>query len=160
MSIKIYWCACGILYGVVNRNAMKRLGTGVAMTIFSQFSANFTIISYSVTIFKTAGTAMDPYVSSIICAMALILGSLLSTYLVDILGRKKLCVISLVGAAIGLFTMSIYYYLYLHDYDLSAFTLIPVVSLSFVVVCSSSGIVPLSIFCSVENLPTKVCNFD
>lgn len=140
----------------MNRTALKGIGIGFALSIINQFSANFTIISYAVLIFDKAGASIDSHISSVILAVALILGSLLSTYMADSLGRKIMNLISLLGSAIGLFAMGFYYHLYLSGYDLSDFFWVPVVSLSFVIFISSAGIVPLSIICSVEYLPTKV----
>lgn len=141
---------------VVNRAALKGLGIGFALAIIAQLPANFILINYAVMIFEKVGQSVDPYISSIILAVALILGSLATTYLADILGRRVLNLVSLLGSAIGLLAMSLYYYLYVNGYDLSAFSWVPVISLSFVIFISSAGIVTLACVCSVENLPTKV----
>lgn len=130
--------------------------TGFALNAFAQFTLNFTIISYAVTIFEKTGTSIDPYISSIVLALALIVGSLLTTYLADMLGRKILNIVSCAGSAIGLFTLSIYYYFYINDYNLASFVWVPVVSLSFVVFISSAGINALAYVCSVECIPAKV----
>ena len=140
----------------VNRSALKGLGIGVALTGFAMMTANFLLIGYAVMVFERSGSSLDPYVSSIMLAIALILGSLLTTSLADKLGRKLLNVISLVGSAIGLFAIAAYYYLHLHGYDLESFVWVPVASLSFVIFISSAGIVPLSFVCSIEFLPSKV----
>lgn len=70
-----------------NRNALKGIGIGIALTTFAQLSGNFTITNYAVMIFERAGTSLDPYVSSIMLAVSLLLGALLTTYLADILGE-------------------------------------------------------------------------
>lgn len=125
----------------------------MALVAFAQFSANLAIINYAVMTFARVGTQLDPYTSSIMLAVALICGSLTTTYLADKIGRKKLNLISLMGSAFGLQTTALYYYLNLIGYNLSAYAFIPVVCLSFVIFISSVGIVPL---CSVEYLPSKV----
>lgn len=117
----------------VNRSAMKGLGISIALATIVHFTGCYTFAGYSVIIFQKAGTSLDPYVSSIVLAVALILGSLLSTYFADILGRKLLNLISLVGSAIGTFVTALYQYFYLNGYDLSSFQWVPVVSLSFVI---------------------------
>lgn len=137
-------------------NVLKGLGIGIALTTFAQTTANFTITNYAVMIFEKAGTSIDPYVSSILLAVALILGSLFSTCLADILGRKILNIISLFGSAFGLFAVSLFHYLNRNGYDLSAFAFVPAASLSFVIFISAAGIMPLSMVCSVEYLPAKV----
>lgn len=139
-----------------NRNALKGLGVGIALSMFSQFTANFTIISYAVTLFQKTGTAIDPYKSSFVLAIALIFGSLATTYLVERLGRKVLNFISLLGSGLGLFTTSFYHYLNLNGLDVSGFEWIPVTSLSFVIFLSSAGILPLVMICTVEYMPAKV----
>lgn len=135
---------------------MKGLGIGLALHIFAQFSANNTITTYAVMIFQNAGTSLDSFASSIGLAIALIFGSLSTTYLADRMGRKVLNIVSLTGSAIGLLGTALYHYLYLHDYDLSAYNWMPVVNLSFVVFISSAGVMPLALVCSIENLPSKV----
>lgn len=141
---------------VGTKAALKGLGIGFALSIFSQLSANFILITYAVMIFAKVAESVDPYVSSVILAIALILGSLTTTTFADILGRRVLILVSLMGSALGLLSMSLYYYLHVSGYNLSAFSWVPVVSLSFVIFISSSGIVSLSFVCSAENLPTKV----
>lgn len=142
-----------------NRKAMKGLGVGIALVVFAQFTANTAITSYSVMIFEKSGTTFDPYISAIVLAVVLILGSFLGTYFADILGRRILNFISLAGAAIGLFVISLYQYLKLNGFELSAFEWVPIASLSFVIFISSAGIMKLSLLCSLENLPPKVsCN--
>ena len=113
------------------------------MCTIVQFSPSLIIISYALLIFQKAGTTIDPYVSSIISAVALIFGSLISTYLADKLGRKWLNLLSLIGSAVGLLVISIYYYLHINGHELSAFAWVPVASISFVIFVSSAGITPL-----------------
>lgn len=144
---------------------MKGLAIGISLVVFSQFTANVAIMSYSVTIFKvfentkTSATS-NPYLSAIVLAVILILGSFLGTYFADILRRKILNFISLAGSAIGLFAISLYQYLKLNGYELTAFESVPLISLSTVMFMSSAGIMKLATICSVENLPPKVLCID
>lgn len=100
---------------------------------------------------------MDPFTASIIMSIALILGALTSSYLADILGRRRLNLITMMLSACGLLATALFHYLNVNGYDLETLTWIPVCTISFVVYISSAGIVPLSVICSVEYLPTKVC---
>lgn len=139
-----------------NRSAIYGLGITIALMIFVALTANFAIITYAVTIFQIVGASIDPYVSSIVLAVALILGSLTTTYFADKLGRRALNLVSLLGSAVGLAVCALYHFLYLKGVDLSLFAWVPVVSLSFVTFISAVGISPLAAVCSVENLPSKV----
>lgn len=125
--------------------------------VFQQTTASFAIVNYSVMTFTKIGASIDPHLSSITLAVALILGSFTTTYLADKIGRRALNLVSLLGSACGLMTTALYYYLSISGYDLTSFAFIPVASLCFVIFVSAAGISPLSIICSVENLPSKAC---
>ncbi|XP_037040406.1 facilitated trehalose transporter Tret1-2 homolog [Bradysia coprophila] len=142
-----------------NWKAINGLGVGIALVTITQFTASFPIVSYAVTIFENAGTTFNPYVSSIISAVSFLLGSLHTAYLIEALGRKLLTIISLVGAALGLFAMSLYLYLKIIGFSLSAFAWTPIVCISLVIFLSAAGITPVSIICSVEYLPSKIRTF-
>lgn len=115
------------------------------------------MVHYAAIIFERIGTTINPHVSSIMLALALIFGSLLSTYLADVFGRKVLIAVSLLGSAVGLFTTAFCHYLNPNGYDLEIYAWIPIISLNFVAFISSSGIMSLLFICSVEHLPVKVC---
>lgn len=140
----------------MNRNAIKGLGIGIALTTFVQLTANYAIVNYAVITFAKAKTNFSAHTSSIILAVSLTVGSVTTTYLADKFGRKALNFVSLLGSAIGLMVVSGYHYSNLNGYDVSSFTWIPTAFLSFVIFISSAGIIPLSLVCSVENLPPKV----
>lgn len=145
------------IYFAVNRSATKGLLLGITLVAISHSTGHYMLTTYSVMIFNNAGSSLlTPHMSSILLAVALIFGSLTTTTLVDILGRKILILTSLIGSAIGLFAMAIYDYLQLNGHHLSSFTWVPVLSLSLVVFTSSAGIIPLSLLVSVENFPPKV----
>lgn len=116
----------------------------------------FIFINYAMLVFKNSDRIIDPHISSIVLAVVQIIGGLLSTSLSDTLGRKVLLIISLVGSALGLFCLSIYLYLDHIGFDLSNYSCIPIVCLSFVIFISCAGIANLSNVCTVENLPPKV----
>lgn len=144
------------LNAIFNRKALKGLGIGIALNTILEFTGGFTILSYSVMLFEKTETPIDPYVCSILLAIALILGSLTTTYLADKWGRKSLNLISLFGSAAGLFAAALHHYLHLSGFNLSGFEFMPVVSLSFVVFISSAGIWALSMVCAAECLPQRV----
>lgn len=145
-----------VFFFSVNGPALKGLAKAISLTTLSTFTANHMLINYSVMVFERAETPIDPYLQSIFLAFALILGSLSTTYFADILGRKILCIISFLGSAFGLLSLSLYHYLHLKDCDLSAFGWVPVASLSFVIFISAAGVMPLSMICGIEYLPPKV----
>lgn len=140
----------------MNRSALKAISCGCALIAFSQLTAATAIASYAVLIFQKVGLSIDPYKSTIILGLALICGSMCSTFLADKLGRKTLNLISLFGAACGHCVTAVFYYLSINGYNLSAYSFLPVLSMSFCIFIAAVGIMPLAFVCSVEILPPKV----
>lgn len=138
----------------------KALLIGVMLAFLNQYSGCYTMTIYSVVIFQQSGTHIDPHLSSIIMAALQVIGTLGTATLVDFIGRKWLLIISTVGCALGLTTMSTYMYLHSLGYDFSVVHWIPVVSIGFVILISSLGIVPLVCVCTIEMLPAKVNRSD
>lgn len=135
---------------------MKGLVIGVTLTFLNILSGCYTFITYSENIFKQSGTHLNPNTASIIIAFVQIFGTLVTSQLVDSAGRKILLVISLLGCTFGLSAMATYLYLDASDIDMTAYNWIPVASLGFVILMASFGIVPLTMVCVVECIPTKV----
>lgn len=135
---------------------MKGLFVGVTLTFLNILSGCYTFITYSENIFQKSGTHLSPNTASIILAFVQILGTLCTAQLVDSAGRKLLLVISLTGCTFGLSSMAMYLYLDAHDMEMTGFKWIPVASLGFVILIANFGIVPLTMVCVVEVLPTKV----
>lgn len=140
-----------------NPTALKGLIICTAMAWFLQMTGCFIIINYASLVFQESNTTLNPHISAIVLAAVQIFGGLISTSLSDSFGRKVILIISLLGSAIGLFFLSSYSYLSQNGFDLSNYSILPVVCLSFVIFISCAGIAPLSNVCSIENLPPKVC---
>lgn len=64
--------------------------------------------------------------------------------------------ISTTGVTISLFAMGIYSYLAKHDYDVTGYNLVPVISLSLVTYLSAIGITPVPYVLVAECLPQRV----
>lgn len=114
-------------------------------------------MNYAALIFQKSGSSIDKHVSSVILAIALLLGSLCSAKLADTLGRKILILTSVLGSGLSLSTLALFLYLVQNGHDFSQFKWIPVVNLSFVTFISSAGILPLRGVVILEHLPNKVC---
>ncbi|XP_031619137.1 facilitated trehalose transporter Tret1-like [Contarinia nasturtii] len=139
-----------------SQTAVRGLIIGAAMAWFLQLTGCFIIINYAMLVFKNANTTMDPHISSIVLAIVQIFGGILSTSLSDTIGRKVLLVLSLLGSAFGLISLSAYLYLNHIGFNLSNYSALPVACLAFVILTACAGIAPLSNVCAVENLPPKI----
>lgn len=124
--------------------------------VLNQFCGALAIITYSANVFEESGSDLSPNVSSIIVALIQLFGTIVSFALVDNLGRKILLMVSTAGTTVGLFSMGLFSFLQHSGHDLSQLGSIPILSLSFTILFSSFGILPLPFVILAEVLPQKV----
>lgn len=87
----------------------------------------------------------------------LVLGTYAGSQLIDRLGRKTLLLISMSGGFVAVLVTGIFAYLGKHDFDLSSFSILPVISISLYVFICAIGIVPVPFVMVSEILPQRVC---
>lgn len=139
-----------------SRAAIRGMLIGPALMAVAQFSGTFTLSNYAKTIFSESGTALDPNVSSIVLGSIQVLGTICAATFIDRVGRKVLLLISSAGSATALLITGIYAYLNAEGYDLRAFSVLPVVSLSFFIFISAVGLSPVPYVLVSEVLPQKI----
>lgn len=144
-----------------NRVALKGIVISIAMAWFIQTAGSFVTINYASLIIKSLivsknSPLLDPNYLSIILAVVQVVAGLMSTRLGDTFGRKTILIISLSGSAFGECTLAAYSYMHENGYDLSMFMWLPILQLSFIIFCSTAGIVALAHICAIENFPSKV----
>lgn len=116
------------------------------------------IVFYTVEIFKSAGTKMDPNLSSIVVGVVLLVSVTISAFLIDRLGRRILLIISDGGMAIGLFGLGLFFYLKEENVDGIADSLgwLPLASLMMFVASFNFGYGPVPWLYCGELLPAHV----
>lgn len=111
----------------------------VMLMFFQQFSGINAVIFYSVSIFKSAGSNLDPSVCSIIVGVVQVLMTFASATLVERAGRRILLLISSTIMCICLAVLGVYFYLKEHEHDVSNIGMVPLLSLVLFIVCFSIG---------------------
>lgn len=149
-----------MIFFVVNRQALRALIIGPTLMAISQFSGSFVLVNFAVTIFRDSGSDIDPNVSAIVMAVLQIFGAYMTSAVIDKVGRKVLLIISAMGTAFGLSMMATYMHFQQLGYDVSQFRLVPLISLSMVLVVSSLGLVSVPYVIIAEVLPRKVSQND
>lgn len=122
----------------------------------SQLSGSYTISNYAATIFNETGSSIDANVSSIVMGILQVCGNYTASQLIDRTGRKTLLLISTTGAAISQAITGTYIYLGKSGYDVSAFNLLPVMSISFFIFINAIGILSVPYVILAEVMPQKV----
>ncbi|XP_071565086.1 facilitated trehalose transporter Tret1-like [Temnothorax nylanderi] len=117
----------------------KALIIALGLFIFQQTCGIFGMISNTETIFKMSGSSLSPNASAIIVAVLLLFGSWVATVVVDRLGRRPLFLLSTAGMCVCHCVIATFCSLQNLQYDVSAYSSIPVVALSTFMVAYSLG---------------------
>jgi MFS family permease len=111
---------------------------------FFQFTGSNAILFYTTTIFKEANLNLDPGIASIIVVSSQIIGTSISSVLVDRIGRRFMLMTSAVLMALSHALLGIYFVIKNADLISDDFSFIPIASLCLYEVAFGSGIGPVS----------------
>lgn len=141
-----------------NRPARKAFVIGFALMGLNQFCGCFAMINYTATIFKQSGSSLSPTLSAIIVGVIQLIGSYISTMLVERAGRKLLIVTSAIGTGFSLSVLGLYSYLNENGAKVDNFNWIPIASFSMAVCVGSMGVLTLPFLVVSEVMPPKIRN--
>lgn len=141
---------------LVTPAAIRAFSVTSTLMFVSQLSGAYTVSNYAATIFEQTGSTFDPNVSSIVMGVLQVCGTITASQLMDRIGRKKLLLVSNSGAAISHTITGTFIYLSKSGYDVSAFNLLPVISISFFIFINAIGILPVPYVILAELMPQKV----
>ncbi|XP_078037488.1 facilitated trehalose transporter Tret1 [Augochlora pura] len=133
-------------------------GLVISMGLFGgqQLCGIFAMISYTETIFGISGSSLTPNASAIIVGVIQVIGSLLSTSLMERLGRRPLLLISSGGMCICHYILGLFCYAQMLQYDVNSVNWIPIVALSVYVIAYNLGFGPGPYVVSAEVLSRDV----
>ena len=144
---------------LTTRPARRAILIGVTLAALNQFCGAFAMLNYTASVFEEAGSSMSSNESAIVVGVISILGSYLSTILVDRAGRRILFSVSAIGTAIGLVTLGTYVMLKSWGYEVDSFNWIPIASFSFVIFIASLGVLNLPFVVISEIMPENIKDF-
>ncbi|XP_012062769.1 PREDICTED: facilitated trehalose transporter Tret1-like [Atta cephalotes] len=124
---------------VRDKATIKGLIIIVGLFIGQQLCGIFAMISNTEMIFKMSDSSLSPNMSSIIVAIIQVFGSWLATLLVERAGRRPLILLSCAGMTVCHCMIGAFYYLQNLQYEVSAYSWIPVVTLSAYMILFSLG---------------------
>ncbi|XP_068626589.1 facilitated trehalose transporter Tret1-like [Battus philenor] len=150
---------------LVRGNQFKQLFTkkyvpavliSLGLMFFQQLSGINAVIFYASNIFESAGSTIDPKLSSVIIGIVNFMSTFIATVLIDRLGRKILLYISSVSMIVTLVTLGSYYYLQNVGVDVTAYGWLPLACLIIYVLGFSIGFGPIPWLMLGEILPSKI----
>lgn len=140
-----------------SKSIRKALLIGTVMVIFNEFNGVFILTAFSGIIFRDTGSAISPNLSSLIPCVLNLVGSMLSTALVDRLGRKALLVFSGIVMALGNTGLGVYMFCQQELLmDLSSYAWTPVIFYCIMMFAASCGIITIFGMIIQEMFPAGV----
>ncbi|KAF6209417.1 hypothetical protein GE061_015164 [Apolygus lucorum] len=109
--------------------AKKGLTIGLAVMFLQQFSGINGVIFYASDIFNAAGSSMSPNTATIITGVVSVIGTFISTQIIDRLGRKPLLFTSDTFMAVSAAVLGIFFYLKTGKYELAENSIVKTVPL-------------------------------
>lgn len=141
------------------RPARRAILIGVVLAALNQLCGAFAMLNYTAYVFKESGSNMSENESAIVVGVISILGSYLSTVLVDRSGRKVLFTISTIGTAAGLVALGTYVMFKTWGYHVEPINWFPIASFSFVIFIASLGVLNLPFVVIAEVMPANIKDF-
>lgn len=126
-----------------SKGLKKALTIELCLMIFEQFSGIMAVLYYSETIFKQAGVQLDSAVCSIFVGLVQLVASISTPLVIDRLGRKTLLQISAIGMVLSEAPLGTYGYLKENNYDVSSWSVLPIVCLLLFTLCYNFGYGPV-----------------
>lgn len=115
----------------------------LGMMVFQQLSGINIVIFYSGTIFKDAGSSLDPAIATIIVGLSQVVSTVVSASLIDKAGRKILLQFSGTVMAICLTVLGYYFHLKTKGSDVSSLGMMPLVSVVLYILVFAVGFGPI-----------------
>lgn len=131
----------------------------ITLIIFADLCGSFVIINFLTQIFSAANIELDIYLSTIIVGVIQIIGSSLSTGLVDRCGRRQLLMWSALGTGICLVALAVYFAILSRpdmDWLVHQLNWLPLLALGGTILISTLGVTTLPFFVIAELLPVKL----
>lgn len=125
---------------------------GLGLAALNSMCGVFAMISYMSMIFKEVGSSLTPNMAGNIVVTIQFVGTLLSSYFCDEIGRRYLLIISSAGTCLGLAITGVDMLFFNNHY----LNWVPVISISFAIFCSSWGVLTLPFVVISEIMPEKV----
>ncbi|XP_015918280.1 facilitated trehalose transporter Tret1 [Parasteatoda tepidariorum] len=144
------------LHEILHPTFYKPAFLSIILMIFQQFSGSNAILYYTVSIFKQAGSFINPVFSNLLVAVAMYIFTLIATFSMDVIGRKKALYLSGMVTAISLSAMSVYLLVSSHDNKFkSNFSFMPLVCLIIYIAGFSLGLGPIPWLMMSEMSPVR-----
>ncbi|KAJ9589410.1 hypothetical protein L9F63_017389 [Diploptera punctata] len=130
----------GIKDLISSRGTRRGLIICIVLAAAQQLSGITPIMAYFVSLFQSAGGSVSPNMAIIIAKCVQIVGSIITSVLLDIAGRRILLISSQIFTVISLSTLGVYFFLQKNGFDVSYLGFLPLMCVSIYVLCFAVGL--------------------
>ncbi|GIY92716.1 facilitated trehalose transporter Tret1 [Caerostris extrusa] len=126
--------------------------------VFQQVSGVNIVLSYTVEVFGSIDSSVDPHIASAVVAAVQVGGTILSSILMDKAGRKLLYITSATCMSVSYFVLGVYSYIVKkseHPVNLHYYGWIPLVCLTVYMFAFSLGLGPIPFVMAPEMAPIR-----
>jgi MFS family permease len=122
---------------------------------FRQLCGVNAVLAYTVEIFQTAGSALNPYLCTVIFGVVQLVSTLIPIFIVDRVGRRILLIISCAGMGVCLLAMVIRFYVLHQGIEIKYLDWLPLIAVNLYVVAFSVGLGSIPWFMMPELLSNE-----
>jgi len=143
---------------LIKASIFKPVSISLVLFTLQVISGIDPILFYTVDIFRSAGSTLDEYYSTIIIGVVQVIGAIIGAALVERSGRKILLILSEIFMSASLMTLSLYFFIKRQNDGVSPASLgfLPLSSLIVFVLSYSFGVGPMSYLMLGELVPPQV----
>ncbi|CAH0564532.1 unnamed protein product [Brassicogethes aeneus] len=146
---------CNLKDLIVVTGLRKGFIIGCMLMVFQQFCGIAAVLGYMEDIFQATGSSISAEYSAIIIGSVQILTNLVTSSLIDRLGRKYLLGLSALGCSLSLSALGVYFFLKTSDFAVSSVFWLPILSLIVFMVCYNLGFGPIPWTVMAEIFPSN-----
>lgn len=128
----------------------------MGLSAAQQLCGSQAIIAYSQTIFESVGSTLGASESTIILGVVQLVSSAVSSSIVDIVGRRPLLLVSVIGAAICNTVVGLYFFLERMEIDVSGLAWLPMLALMVFIVTYTIGMATVTFAILAEIFPKNL----
>ncbi|XP_012248745.1 facilitated trehalose transporter Tret1-like [Bombus impatiens] len=141
---------------ILQRSNRKALFIMLGLIMAQQLSGNFITMQYLHVLFSKTTIGLDTYEATMLVLGADSISRSLSPLQVESMGRRKLLILSTLGSCSTLIILAIYLLLDQHEFDVSNFSILPVIDLIIYQVMFHIGLGTLPNILLRELFPTEL----
>lgn len=148
-----------LLQELSKKSNLLCLSTCLWLMVFQQLSGINVVVFYTESIFKDAGSTIDPAVSTIFAGLAQVVATLGSAVFIDRSGRRVLLQMSSAVMALCLGVLGYYFHLKSSGADVAELGSIPIVAVVVYILMYGAGFGPIPWLMSGEIMPPEIKGF-